>query len=278
MRDKRMLFSVDVEDWYQVENLKSAISRQSWDSRESRVVESTVRLLDILETSGSTATFFVLGYIARRHPSLVRRIHDAGHEIASHGDGHELLNQMTPSRIENDVLGTKKMLEDLTGSEVLGYRAPAFSITDEAVDILFRCGYVYDSSMFAFSLHDRYGKLRKRPAYHSDGLMRHENGLFEIPLSMLSIMGRKLPWAGGGYFRLLPYSIFRAGALRALSSDGAFAFYMHPWEIDPGQPRVSGLKITHRFRHYLNLDMTYDKISRLVGDFSLRPYRDIIQS
>jgi polysaccharide deacetylase family protein (PEP-CTERM system associated) len=278
MKRPEILFSVDVEDWYQVENLKSSVPRRSWDEREPRVEGNTERMLELLQANGAVATFFVLGDIARKHPEVVKRIHAAGHEVASHGHGHELLYQMSPARIESDVLSTKKMLEDLTGAEVTGYRAPAFSITDRAVDILARCGYRYDSSMFAFSLHDRYGKLQNPPVAHSDGLMRHENGLFEVPLSMLSFMGRRLPWAGGGYFRLLPYRLFRAGALRVLSADGAFAFYVHPWEVDPDQPRVKGLKASHRFRHYVNLAKTYQKLRRLAGDFTLRPYRDIIPS
>lgn len=276
MSRQEILFSVDVEDWYQVENLKDVLPRSSWSMHEPRVEDNTQRLLELLDVSEARGTFFVLGYMARKHPELVKKIHRTGHEIASHGYGHELLYKMTTEQIRDDVLQTKEMLEDLTGTEVVGYRAPAFSITDEAIDILAQCGYKYDSSMFSFGLHDRYGSLKTPPRAHSDGLMRFENGLLEVPLSMLPFMGKRIPWAGGGYFRLMPYKLFRAGAMRVLASDGAFAFYVHPWEIDPGQPRIKGLRLSHRFRHYVNLDRTYSKLEMLSGDFSLKPYREII--
>jgi len=256
--------SFDVEDWFQVENLRGAIKREDWDRMPLRVADSTRSITAALARTDTKATFFFLGWVAERLPDLVREISDAGHEIAAHGYGHELVYRMTPEEFRQDIRRTKRLLEDLTGKPVLGYRAPSFSITADslwAVDVLFDEGFQYDSSVFPIGFHDRYGlqQFGERPFVWPCGLK-------EIPLAVAKVAGRNFPAAGGGYFRLLPYALTRA-LLRTINSHGnAFAFYMHPWEFDPGQPRVA-LKASYRFRHYTNLSSAMSKLQRLLNDF-----------
>ena len=256
--------SFDVEDWFQVENLKAAIPRESWEMQPIRVVKSTQKILEILHSSETRATFFFLGWIAERCPELVREVAAAGHEIACHGYDHELIYDISPDHFRNDIRRSKALLEDISGREVIGYRAPSFSITERsvwAVEELKEAGFVYDSSIFPTSLHDRYGfsGVATTP-------FQWPCGLSEIPLAVLEIGKVRLPAAGGGYFRLFPYAYFKY-ALRALNSAGrAFTFYMHPWEFDPEQPRVK-VKASYYFRHYCNLSRTEARLRRLVGDF-----------
>jgi polysaccharide deacetylase family protein (PEP-CTERM system associated) len=257
--------SVDVEDWFQVENLKPMIPRPTWDTRESRVERNTMRLLDILAQRQARATFFVLGWVAERQPRLIRRIAEHGHEIASHGYGHDLLYTLSPSEFRADVDRSKKILEDLTGHQVVGYRAPSFSITDWAVSILQELGFEYDSSVFPTLAHDRYGKL---PGVHAGRrILELRPGFYEVCISCLPVGNRGLPWGGGGYFRMIPYAAWQAGVRRILGSGAPYVFYIHPWEIDPGQPRVRGLGTVNRFRHYVNLDRCEDRFRALVSSF-----------
>lgn len=256
--------SFDVEDWFQVENLKGVIRRNEWDNFELRVLASTRRILGALEKQGATATFFVLAWVAERTPELVREIDRAGHEVASHGYGHDLVYDMTPDAFRADITQAKNILEDIVGKKVLGYRAPSFSITPRnlwALDVLKECGYTYDSSVFPVSIHDRYGF-----AGVSHDPFVWPNGLIEIPLSVFRIGRLSLPAAGGGYFRLFPYAYFHA-VLSHLNARGKVAtFYLHPWELDPGQPKVE-LPWLYRFRHYVNLDKTEARLHRLMADF-----------
>lgn len=268
--------SVDVEDWFQVENLKPVIPRSSWDSRERRVERNTMRILELLEEGEARATFFVLGWVAERHPGLIRRIAEAGHEIASHGYGHDLLYKLTEAEFRADVDRSKKLLEDTTGKQVVGYRAPSFSITDWAVSILRDMGFEYDSSVFPTVAHDRYGRLSGVDA--GEPILELRPNFFEVCISCLPLGNRGLPWGGGGYFRMIPYLPWQAGVRRILSSGSPYVFYIHPWEIDPGQPRVAGLGRLSRFRHYLNLDRCEDRYRALVSDFQWTTVKSVLEN
>ncbi|HZB27191.1 MAG TPA: XrtA system polysaccharide deacetylase [Gemmatimonadales bacterium] len=257
--------SVDVEDWFQVENLKPAIPRESWDSRERRVERNTMRILEILAEHQAKATFFVLGWVADRHPELIRRIAELGHEIACHGYGHELLYKLSEAEFRADVDRCKKILEDVTGQAVVGYRAPSFSITDWAVTILQEMGFEYDSSVFPTVAHDRYGRLTGVDAAHP--ILELRPGFYEVCISCLPLGSRGLPWGGGGYFRMIPYLPWRAGVRRILGTGSPYVFYIHPWEIDPAQPRVGGLDLVNRVRHYINLGRCEERFRALVSGF-----------
>ena len=266
--------SFDVEDWFQVENLKEAIPFNEWGACELRVVQNTRRILRLLEQRQTHATFFVLGWVAERCPMLVKEIADGGHEIASHGYGHELVYKLTPDAFHADIQQSKEILEAISGKPVLGYRAPSFSITLEsewALDILKGLGIVYDSSIFPTSFHNRYGfnGVSRFP-------FRFANGLVEMPLSTLRLCGANLPIAGGGYFRIFPYSCFRYFCRRLTKQERAIVFYLHPWELDPGQPRVK-LRLNYRLRHYINLKKTESRLEKLLGDFSFAPLADLVE-
>ncbi len=264
--------SIDVEDWFQVENLRPAYPQDSWDEQELRVHIGTERALELFEAHDATATFFVLGWVAERCPELIRRVHDAGHEVASHGYDHDLVYDLGPEGFRNDVARSKALLEDITGAPVVGYRAPNFSITEESLwapEILGELGFQYDSSVYPLSYHDRYGldDFGEQP-------FDWPCGLHEVPLAVARFGGASLPVSGGGYFRLFPYRLTRAG-LRSINNKNArFTFYLHPWELDPEQPRENNVRASHRFRHYVNLSRTADKLSRLLQDFEFSTIRD----
>ena len=267
--------SIDVEDWFQVENLKPVIPRETWDTRESRVVRNTSRILDLLQEHRARATFFVLGWVAERQPDLIRRIAEGGHEVASHGYGHDLIYNLSPAQFRSDVERGKKLVEDVTGQRVTGYRAPSFSITDWAVAILQELGFEYDSSVFPTVAHDRYGRLTGVDAGHP--VLELRPGFHEVCISCLPLGRRGLPWGGGGYFRMLPYKAWRAGVRRILAGGAPYMFYLHPWEIDPGQPRVQGLSPVSRFRHYLNLARCEDRFAALLRDFHWTTVRSLLE-
>lgn len=257
--------SFDIEDWFQVENLRSAIPRSDWERLPLRVETSTRKILELLRAADTKATFFFLGWVAERAPGLVREVAAAGHEIACHGYGHELVYRLTPASFREDVRRAKQLLEDLVGQPVVGYRAPSFSITPQSVwalDVLREEGFAYDSSVFPVSIHDRYGFAG------SDTLpFRWPNGLLEIPLAVYKLRKFALPLAGGGYFRLFPYAYFRLFLRRLNASGRRFTFYLHPWEFDPQQPRVK-VPAWYRFRHYVNLSKTAGGLTRLLSDFA----------
>jgi polysaccharide deacetylase family protein (PEP-CTERM system associated) len=272
-------FSVDVEDYFQVAALAPAVSRETWSARESRVECNTHVLLDLLATRDIHGTFFVLGWIAERHPQLVRRIAAAGHEIASHGFSHQLIYRQSPSEFRSETTHSKALLEDLTGTPVLGYRAASFSITARslwALDVLIDLGFQYDSSVFPIR-HDRYGIPSASP---EPGRIAAPSGrtIAEFPMSAASFCGLRVPVSGGGYFRLLPYWVTRAG-LRQINAARQlpFTFYLHPWEIDPEQPRVR-VGWLSRFRHYTNLHRCQGRLRRLLGDFSFGTMREVLSS
>lgn len=258
-------FTVDVEDWFQVSAFEAVIDRRQWDALPCRVEPNVDRLLALLERRQARATFFTLGWIAERYPQLVRRIAAHGHEVASHGYGHLRATDQSPAQFREDLVRAKALLEDLTGTAVLGYRAPSFSIGAAnlwAHDVVADTGHRYSSSIYPVA-HDHYG-MPSAPRF----AWRSANGLLEIPPSSVRLGSRNLPASGGGYFRLLPYPVSRWGFERVNAVDAQPAiFYCHPWEVDPEQPRVRGASLKSRFRHYLNLHRTLPRIDRLLQDF-----------
>jgi polysaccharide deacetylase family protein (PEP-CTERM system associated) len=257
--------TIDVEDYFQVSAFAPYIRRDEWDTRECRVERNVDRILALLDAQGTRATFFTLGWVAERYPALVRRIVDGGHELASHGHGHQRASELDRAAFRADVERAKKRLEDTGGAAVRGYRAPSFSIGPAnlwALDTLLETGHVYSSSIYPIR-HDHYG-MPEAPRFAH----RRDNGLLEIPPTTLRLAGRNLPSSGGGFFRLLPYDVSRWMIRRVNRQDGQPAvFYFHPWEIDAAQPRVAGVDAKTRFRHYVNLHRNEAKLRRLLQDF-----------
>lgn len=259
--------SVDVEDYFQVSAFDGVVARAGWDSFDSRVVRNTNRLLELFDQAGVRATFFTLGWVAERFPALVRQIASTGHEVASHGYHHQLLYMLTPQQFREDIRSAKAALEDAIGSRVLGFRAPSYSIIASslwAFDILIEEGYVYDTSVFPIH-HDRYGI--PDASRHAHRIERSAGALIEMPASTVRIAGMNFPIAGGGYFRLLPYGWTRWGIRRVNRLERQpVIFYLHPWEVDPDQPRFD-VGPTTRLRHYTGLGHTARRLMRLLGDF-----------
>jgi len=270
--------TIDVEDYFQVSAFDRIVERSQWDAMESRVCANTERMLALFAEHGVRGTFFVLGWVAARFPSLVRRIAELGHEVASHGFAHRLIYEQTPEAFREDVRRAKQVIEDAGGCTVAGYRAPSYSVTTRslwALDVLLEEGYEYDSSIFPIR-HDRYG-IPGSPR-HPYVVSRRSGSLVEVPLSTVRVAAVNLPVAGGGYFRLLPYSWTRWGFRRINRREGRPAvFYLHPWEIDPGQPRLPVDRLT-RVRHYRNLRHTEARLHRLLRDFRFAPLRDVLAS
>ncbi len=257
--------TVDVEDWFQVQAFAGTIARADWDSLPRRVEANTERFLQMFADAGVTATFFTLGWVADRHAGLVRRIVAGGHELASHGYAHRLAHEQSEAEFRDDVSRARKLLEDVGGVAVSGYRAPTFSINTRnpwAFGVLAGEGYAYSSSTFPIR-HDLYGMPDAPRIPHRVAGGR----LLEIPMTTVRLGGRNLPCSGGGYFRLLPYRLFRAG-LRRVNTGRAGMFYTHPWEIDPGQPRVADAPPMARFRHYVNVQHTAGRVQKLLRDFN----------
>jgi polysaccharide deacetylase family protein (PEP-CTERM system associated) len=270
--------TVDVEDYFHVSALSEVISRKDWSSLEFRAERSTDRLLEMFAEKNVKATFFVLGWVTEKAPALIRRIHAAGHEVACHGLTHELVYRQTPEVFREETRSSKAMLEDTIGAPVVGYRAASYSITAKslwALDILCDLGFKYDSSIFPIA-HDRYGipGASSRP-----GPIAAPNGarIVEFPLSTRAVLGVRVPVAGGGYFRLLPYW-FTRWALAGVNRVDAipFVFYLHPWEIDPDQPRVRA-SLLSRFRHYNNLHKCEARLRNLLDDFRFSTMREVLQ-
>ncbi len=266
LRTDTNAMTVDVEDWFQVQGFAGTISRGTWDGLERRVEANTDRILGMFADAGISATFFTLGWVAERHPALVKRIVAAGHELASHGYWHRLAHEQTPADFAEDVGSARKLLEDIGGVSVVGYRAPTFSINTRnpwAFDVLTEQGYRYSSSIYPVR-HDLYGVPgAPRFPYRPNGV------LLEIPMTTVRAAGRNFPCAGGGYFRLLPYVVYRAALQRFNRRERtAGIFYTHPWEIDAGQPRVAAAPRMAKFRHYLNLSLMPARLTRLLRDFA----------
>jgi polysaccharide deacetylase family protein (PEP-CTERM system associated) len=284
--------SIDVEDYFQVSAFEGVSPPDNWHNQPFRAERNTSLVLDILAEKQTRATFFVLGWIARKCPSLVKKISAAGHEIASHGFGHRRVSTQDRTVFRKDVRDSKKILEDLSGQQVLGYRAPSYSISHKtlwAYDELHEAGYVYDSSVFPVQ-HDFYGipdwpRFAFEVGKQADGdwcplesQIETQPGMKEFPISTLRIGKRNLPIAGGGYFRLFPYAVTRWGLQRINKSEKKpFVFYLHPWEFDPQQPRMNGAGWKSNFRHYLNLHKTEGRFRRLLDDFEFCPIGDEVK-
>lgn len=263
----RNALTIDVEDYFQVSAFEHHISRNDWDDLPCRVEKNMDSILTLLSKKQVKATFFILGWIAQRYPDLVRRIAAEGHEVASHGFGHQRVTDLTRDEFLKDVTESKRLLEALSGQPVIGYRAPSFSIGEKnlwALDVLKEAGYEYSSSIYPIQ-HDHYGmpdapRFRFRP--------RGAAGILEIPVTTAMVLGRQIPAAGGGYFRLFPYMLSRWLMRRVHAADAeSCIFYFHPWEVDPGQPRQHGVGLKTRFRHYVNLEQMHGKISAMLDDF-----------
>lgn len=271
----RHVLSFDVEEHFQVAAFWSVARRREWDQLTSRVERNTRKIADLLSEHSTKATFFVLGWVAERHPDLVKDLAQQGHEIASHGYGHELVHTQTPPQFREDVRRSKQILEDLIGRPVMGYRAPSFSITSRtkwAISVLIEEGYRYDSSIFPI-IHDRYGMPGAQPHCHQ--LMTPSGPIWEVPPATVRIACTRFPVAGGGYFRFFPYPVLRMLLRKAEAELGSLVMYLHPWEIDPEQPRMRGSRLS-QFRHYLNLEKTERRLICLLSDFRFGPIRDII--
>lgn len=261
----RNAMSIDVEDYFQVSAFAPHIRRDEWDAMPCRIERNTDVILGLLDESNSKATFFTLGWIAERHPSLVRRIVGQGHELASHGYGHRRASDLDHTAFSHDIRHAKSLLEDIAGTAVIGYRAPSFSIGKSnlwAFDCIAAAGYRYSSSIYPVQ-HDHYG-MPDAPRFP----YRVRDGLMEIPVTTTRLFGRNLPAGGGGYFRLAPYHVSRWAIARVNRQEQRPAiFYFHPWELDPEQPRFRGVSAKTRFRHYLNLHRTKARLTRLLTDF-----------
>lgn len=258
--------TIDVEDYFQVSAFASYIARTEWDKRECRVERNIQTILEMLARHHTHATFFTLGWIAERYPQLVRQIVDNGHELASHGYGHQRASEQSQQEFFNDISSAKKLLEDISGQSILGYRAPSFSIGKGnlwAYDTLLEAGYHYSSSIYPIA-HDHYG-MPDSPRFAYEV----RPGLTEIPITTVRLFERNFPSSGGGYFRLLPYPVTRWLIQRVNTRDQQPGmFYFHPWEIDPDQPRVEGINRKAQFRHYVNLAQTQARLERLLSDFT----------
>jgi polysaccharide deacetylase family protein (PEP-CTERM system associated) len=270
--------TVDVEDYFHVAALAKSIDRARWDDMEYRVEANTRRLLNLFELSNIKATFFVLGWVARRSPELIKEIHRRGHEVASHGMSHKLVFNQTPEEFFTETRDSKTMLEDIIGERVEGYRASTYSITRRslwALDTLCDLGFVYDSSIFPIK-HDVYG-IPDAP--QSPARIRAPNGktIVEFPMSTSKLMGIRIPVSGGGYFRLLPYAVTRAGLEKLNQAGRPFVFYLHPWEVDPGQPRIKTSALS-TFRHYTNLSRCETRLKTLISQFQFSTMKSVLEN
>ena len=272
----RNAITIDVEDYFQVEAFRSTVGFGDWDDHELRVERNLIKLLEMLELNNVKSTFFVLGWIAERVPGIVQEIRNCGHEIACHSYAHNMISDQTRKEFREDTHKAKATLENIVGEKILGYRAPTFSITDKtlwALDILAEEGFLYDSSIFPIR-HDRYGF----PGWHRHiTTVELGNGytIIEAPPLTVRVLGFNFPMAGGGYFRLAPFCI-SAWAIRRMNAGGHSAIlYLHPWEIDPDQPRIPAPPLS-RFRHYANLAHTKDKLQLLLASGSFARLKDVL--
>ena len=270
--------TVDVEDYFHVSAFADVVAPQQWPTLESRVCRNTERLLDVFAEANVQATFFVLGWVAERFPGLVRRIHGAGHELASHSYDHGLVYHKTPESFRHDLRRAKAAIGDAAGVSVAGYRAPSFSVVERslwALDVLIDEGYTYDSSIYPIR-HDRYG-IPSWPR-HVHRVERDQGGLWELPGSTVRYLRTNVPMGGGGYFRLLPYRWTSMGIRRLNDEERRPAiFYLHPWEIDPDQPRLNASALS-KFRHYRNLDRTESRLRRLLREFRFGTVAQLLEN
>ena len=265
--------SIDVEDYFQVSAFKAVIDPKHWDDISCRVENNVAQILDLLEKNNTKATFFTLGWIARRHPSVVKKIIAAGHELASHGYGHQMISDLTPAEFTQDIQLAKQILEDISGEQIQGYRAPSFSIVRSTLwahEILAETGHTYSSSVYPIA-HDLYG-IPSAPRF----AYQPTSGLVEIPATSTRVSGRNFPASGGGFFRLFPLPLSEIIIKRVNRVDKQPAiFYCHPWEFDPDQPRVRNASAKSKFRHYVNLKSNAAKFDRLLAAFDWAPMREV---
>ncbi len=258
--------TIDVEDYFQVSAFNDCISMEQWSQYPCRVENNMDRILQLFSDHDVKATFFTLGWIAEKYPALIKNIVTNGHELASHGRNHTRVFEQNPEQFTEDISDTKKLLEDIGGVQIKGYRAASFSIDHRnlwAYDCLTKAGYQYSSSIYPVA-HDHYG-MPDAPRF---SFLANTEGLVEVPISTVQWMNRLLPSGGGGYFRFFPYAISRRLIKSVNEKDRRSAiFYLHPWEIDPGQPRQEGLPLKTKFRHYVNLKHTYNRLEKLLQDF-----------
>jgi len=273
----RNALTFDIEEYFHVEAFKHVIRRDAWADLPSRVAASTGRLLDLLQARAVNATFFILGWVAERHPTLVHEIHARGHEVACHSYAHQVIYSMDARAFRDDLRRAKRAIEDAAGAPVVGYRAPTCSVvraTMWALDVLAEEGFRYDSSIFPIH-HDRYGIPDNPRSPHRIHLGSGAE-IVEFPMSTVRVAGQNFPFCGGGYFRLVPYGLIRAALKRVNHRDGIPGMiYVHPWELDPDQPRVAVSGLT-RFRHYVNLRGTSAKLQRLLDDFQFAPVSQVL--
>lgn len=271
-------FTVDVEDYFQVEAFKNNINMSNWESFECNVEKNTDLILQLLDDKSIKGTFFVLGWIAERYPDVVKSIAEQGHEVASHGMTHNLVYKQSKEVFRQETYDSKSLLQDLSQQEVMGYRAATYSITNKslwALDILHELGFRYDSSIFPMR-HDKYGIADAHPYPHILKTPKN-NELVEFPISTVKIRLLTLPVAGGGYFRIFPYIYTRWGLGRINSTNKPFVFYLHPWEVDPEQPRIEGISALSRFRHYTNLNRCYYRLEKLLDDFEFTTMKNVLK-
>lgn len=267
--------SVDVEDYFQVSGFEDIVPREAWPMYESRVCRNTDLVLQMFADAGIHATFFVLGWVGERFPDLVRRIAGEGHEVASHSHEHRLVYRLSRDEFRQDLRRARGVLEDAIGCRVVGYRAPSYSVTNDslwALDVLIEEGYAYDASIYPVR-HDRYG-ISTWPR-HLTRVTRPAGAIWEFPGATVRLGGANLPIGGGGYFRLLPYQWTRFGFRRVNAERHPAMFYIHPWELDPSQPRLAGSTLS-RFRHYRNLSVTAGRLKSLVSEFRFGRVVDVV--
>ena len=272
------LLSFDVEEYFHVEGARHAVAPTEWDSFEKRLGPCVRDLLDLLEAHSITATFFVLGWVAQHHPEFVQAIAQGGHEVASHGMTHSMLTRLTPKQFRDELQTSRKLLEDISGTQVVGYRAPTFSITRQtswAIDVLVDAGYTFDSSIFPIR-HDRYG-IPDAPRWAHRAVGPGGGEIIEIPPLTLRMCGMNLPVGGGGYLRLLPSVLIRRGLKVAEKLRQPGMIYLHPWEFDPDQPVLPMGRIS-RWRHRVNLHKTEAKLSRLLKGFAFGSVADFLKA
>ncbi len=262
----KLLLSVDVEDWFQSENFAESISRDSWINQQFRVEKNVNTILEIFDNYNVKATFFCLGWIAERMPELISGIAKEGHEVASHGFNHYLVENQIPAEFRADISQAKSLLEDITGSQVIGYRAPSLSITDWCFPIIKEVGYKYDSSLVITDIGDRcsliYSNLEKDPG----AVFSIYQDLYEFSLPCLKILGKSIPWGGGSCFRLFPLDIYLSGFQKIMSKKD-FVFYFNSWEIDFTAPKIAGMSLSSQFRHYVNLQKTQIRLKKILQKY-----------
>ena len=264
--------TIDVEDYYHVEAFQAVIRREDWHRYEPRIYRNTMKILELLARHGIQATFFILGWVAEQTPGIVKEIQSAGHEIGSHGYAHQVIYQQTPDEFAEDLRRSLAIIEGITGEKVLGFRAPSFSITNRslwAIEIMQSFGLAYDSSVFPI-VHDIYGipDAPRHPYQIADGF-------WEFPMTTVQVFGKNIPIGGGGYFRIFPYWLTRWGIDRANSAGESAVVYLHPWELDPGHPRIKTSPLNH-FRHYINLEKTESRLDALCKDFKFTSLRGLL--